>query len=60
MIGQYKMDFDEYLSNNLQARYNRSQYLALKDQVNTFRSKFYTQNNQLNCSNILSASDEGT
>jgi hypothetical protein len=52
------MDFDEYLTKNLQTRYDRSQYLALKDQINSFKAKFYTTTNQLNCSNILSPTDE--
>lgn len=60
VLGQYQMDFDEYFSNNFQNRYNRTQYLALKKQVDTFRSKFYTTTNQLNCTNMLSTSDEGT
>lgn len=59
-LNQYQMDFDEYMNNNFQNRYNRSQYLALKQQVESFQAKFYTNTNQLNCSNILSTSDEGT
>ena len=58
VVGQYQMDFDEYLTKNLQTRYDRSQYLALKDQINSFKAKFYTTTNQLNCSNILSPTDE--
>gem|GEM_PF-2512520 len=57
VVGEYEMDIDEYLNNNLQSRYNRSQFLALKDEVNSFKAKFYTTTNQLNCSSILSATD---
>ncbi len=57
VVGEYQLDFDEYLTNNLQSRYNRSQFLALKDEVNSFKAKFYTTTNQLNCSSILSATD---
>ncbi len=60
VLNQYQIDFDEYFSNNFQNRYNRTQYLALKKQVDTFRSKFYTNTNQLNCLNVLASSDEGT
>ena len=58
VINQYQTDFDEYLNTNFQSRYNRSQYLALKTQINNYQSKFYTVTNQLNCSNILSTTDE--
>lgn len=59
VLDQYQMDFDEYFSNNFGARYNRSQYLALKKQVDAFESKFYSNTHQLNCANIFSSSDEG-
>ena len=57
VIGEYQMDLDEYLTNNLQNRYNRTQYLTLKADVESFRSMYYTSTNQLNCSNILSTTD---
>jgi len=60
VVGEYQMDIDEYMTNNLQARYNRSQYLALKAEVDNFKSMYYTTTNQLNCSSILSATDMGT
>ncbi|MEI6773749.1 MAG: hypothetical protein WCL18_02790 [bacterium] len=60
VLTQYQSDFDEYMSKNFQNRYNHAQYLALKNQINTFKAKFYTGTNQLNCANVLSTSDEGT
>ena len=58
VAGQYQMDFDEYLTNNLQNRYNRAQFLALKNDVEKFKTKYYTSVNQLNCSSVLSTTDE--
>lgn len=52
------MDFDEYLTNNLQSRYNRTQFVALKNDVEKFKAKYYTNTNQLNCSSVLSTTDE--
>ena len=60
VVGQYQLDFDEYMNNNLQNRYNRDQYIALKSEVNAFKAKYYASVSQLNCSNILSTSDDGT
>jgi len=60
VLTQYQTDFDEYMSNNFQSRYNRNQYIALKNQVNAFKAKFYTNTNQLNCSSVLSTTDEST
>lgn len=60
VAGQFQMDFDEYLTNTFQNRYNRSQYLALKEEVNTYRSKYYTITDQLNCPSIFAPIDEGT
>jgi len=57
VINQYGMDLDQYLTNALQNRYNRSQYLALKEQVNNFVSRFYIAPNQLNCTNIVTIPD---
>jgi hypothetical protein len=57
VVGEYQMDLDEYMTDNLQSRYNRTQYLALQNDVNTFKSTFYTTNNQLNCSSILGTTD---
>lgn len=58
MIGQYQMDFDEYLASNLKSRYNHSQYLALKSEIAAYKAKFYTSANQLNCSTISSTTEE--
>jgi len=58
VVGQYQMDLDEYLTNIFQNRYNRNQYLTLKNQVRIFSTKFYTTTNQLNCTNILAALDD--
>ena len=60
VISQYQTDLNGYLNNSLQNRYNRSQYLTLKDEVNAFKAKFFTTTNQLNCTNILSANIEST
>ena len=60
VMGQFQMDLDEYLTNNLQSRYDRTQYLTLKTEVDNFRKIYYTTNDQLNCSNVLSATDIGT
>lgn len=59
VLGQYQMDIDEYVSNSLQNRYDRSQYLSLKDDVENLTSLYYTSSKQLNCSNILSSLDTG-
>ncbi|MCX6824953.1 MAG: peptidoglycan-binding domain-containing protein [candidate division SR1 bacterium] len=58
LVGQYQMDLDGYLSSNLQTRYNRSQLLSLQNDINTFKAKYYTEAKQLNCSNLLSLTDE--
>lgn len=58
VVNQYQTDLNDFINNNFQTRYNRSQYLALKNEVNIFKAKYYTINNQLNCSNILATSDE--
>lgn len=58
ILGQYEMDFNEYLNNNLKNRYDHGQYISLKNEVNGFKAKFYTIANQLNCSNALATSDE--
>ncbi|HBB04215.1 TPA: hypothetical protein DCZ39_04970 [Patescibacteria group bacterium] len=60
LIGQYEMDLDEYLNNNFQIRYNRSQFMTLQKEINAFKSKYYTSTNQLNCSNIVSTVDAST
>ena len=60
VISQYQTDLNGYLNTSMQNRYNRSQYLTLRDEVNTFKAKFFTNTNQLNCINILSASPEST
>jgi hypothetical protein len=60
VISQYQTDLNGYLNTSMQNRYNRSQYLTLKDEVNAFKAKFFTATNQLNCINILSASPEST
>jgi len=57
VLGQYQMDIDEYVSNSLQNRYNRSTYVALKDEVEKVTSLYYTSSKQLNCSNMLSTVD---
>ncbi|MEI6671983.1 MAG: hypothetical protein WCL02_01085 [bacterium] len=59
IIQQYKLDFDGYMNNNFKNRYDRNQYLSLKDEIATFRSKFYISTYKLNCPNILSTNDEG-
>jgi len=58
ILRQYQTDFDEYFNNNFKNRYNRAQYLVLKNEIDTFQSKFYISTNKLNCSNILSASED--
>ena len=60
IINEYQTDFTTYLNNTFQGRYDRSQYLALKDQIDAFEAKYYTINNQLNCTNILAMSDQAT
>ncbi|MEI7918964.1 MAG: hypothetical protein WCH65_01795 [bacterium] len=60
IMGQFQLDLDEYVANNLKSRYDRSQYLSLQDQIKVFSSKFYTQTNQLNCSSITNTTDETT
>jgi DNA repair exonuclease SbcCD ATPase subunit len=60
VVGQYQMDLDEFLTNNLQSRYNRSQFTTLKNDIANYKAKYYTKTNQLNCSSILSTVDEGT
>jgi len=60
IINEYQADFTTYLNNTFQGRYDRSQYLALKDQIDAFEAKYYTINNQLNCTNILAMSDQAT
>lgn len=60
VVGQFQMDLDEYLTNNLQARYNRSQFVTLKNDIAKYKTKYYTTTSQLNCSNILSTTDEST
>ena len=60
VLGEYQMDLDEYLTNNLQSRYDRSQYITLKNDIDAFKTKFYASTNQLNCSNILSTTDVST
>lgn len=60
VVSQYQTDLNGYLNTSMQNRYNRSQYLTLKDEVNAFKAKFFTATNQLNCANILSASPEST
>lgn len=60
VIGQFQMDLDEYMTNNLQNRYNRSQFLALREEVNNFKYFYYTKTNQLNCANVLSTTDQST
>jgi|GEM_PF-1117509 len=58
VVGQFQMDLDEYLTNNLQTRYNRSKFVALKNDVATYKAKYYTNTSQINCSNILSTTDD--
>ncbi|MFA7298793.1 MAG: peptidoglycan-binding protein [Candidatus Absconditabacterales bacterium] len=60
VLGQYEMDLDEYLTNNLQTRYNRASFVALKNDIAKYKTKYHSSINQLNCSNILSTSDEST
>lgn len=60
VIGQFQMDLDEYMTSNLQNRYDRSQFLALREEVNNFKYFYYTKTNQLNCANILSTTDKST
>jgi len=60
MIGLLKMDLDEYLTSKLENRYNRTAYVALKSEVATFKSKYYSETNQLNCANFISATDIGS
>ena len=60
IVNEYQTDFNNYLNNTFKGRYDRSQYLGLKDQIDAFEAKYYTINNQLNCTNILSMSDEAT
>ena len=60
IMGQFQLDLDEYVANNLKSRYDRSQYLSLQDPIKVFSSKFYTQTNQLNCSSITNTTDETT
>lgn len=60
LLQQYKLDFDGYMNNNFKNRYDRNLYLSLKDEIDTFRSKFYIGKYSLNCSNILSPNDEST
>ena len=60
ILNEYQTDFNNYLNNTFKGRYDRSQYLGLKDQIDAFEAKYYTINNQLNCTNILSMSDEAT
>lgn len=57
VVNQYQTDFDEYLAKNFQSRYSLTWYLALKNQVNTFKAKFYNDGH-LNCTNILSTNDD--
>jgi archaellum component FlaC len=58
VVGQYQMDLDEYVTNNLQSRYNRSQFVALKNDIAAYKAKYYTVSSQLNCTNLLSTTDE--
>ncbi len=59
VLGQYEMDINEYVSNSMKNRYDRSQYLTLKNDVDHLLSLYYTSSKQLNCSNMLSTLDTG-
>lgn len=59
VLGQYTIDLDGYIANNLQNRYDRTKYLELKKEVENFKSLYFTTNNQLNCSSVISATDVG-
>lgn len=58
LLGQYQLDIDEYFTKIFQNRYDHGEYIVLKKQVEEFQEKFYTPAYQLNCSNILSTTNE--
>ena len=60
VLGQFQTDLNQYLSDTFQPRYNRTQYLSLKEEVNAFKAKFYVSAYQLNCTNILGTTTEMT
>ncbi|MCX6824146.1 MAG: peptidoglycan-binding domain-containing protein [candidate division SR1 bacterium] len=55
---EYKKDLDDYVTNSFQSIYNRASFLTLKNDIINYTLKYYTPTNQLNCSSILSTTDE--
>lgn len=59
ILGQFQLDVDEYMTKNLQSRYDRAAYLSLKSDVERYKAKYYS-GASLNCVNALSSSNEGS
>ncbi|MEI6118436.1 MAG: hypothetical protein WCP92_04280 [bacterium] len=58
LMTQYQKDLDDYVTNSFQSLYNRTAFVSLKNDILKYKAKYYTPTNQLNCTSILSTTDE--